>query len=131
MPVYLLAILALVLGSACRGDDSEDEPAPSPPSAPAGGSASGGASASGGRSTTGGTSTGGSAGAAVDCAAVCAQVSALCPGRTDISEIWLDACRTACNARVQLRPDLALLEKTCVESAPTCNDAVACVANPT
>jgi hypothetical protein len=67
----------------------------------------------------------------VDCASLCATVGQLCAGRSDIDSVWLDACRTQCNARLQLEPSVAALEASCVGAASTCDVGIACVATPT
>jgi hypothetical protein len=66
----------------------------------------------------------------VDCAAVCGHVGDLCAGRSDIDAIWLDVCRSQCEARVQLQPDVAALEAACVAAAPDC-DSVGAPGAPT
>jgi hypothetical protein len=68
---------------------------------------------------------------AVDCAAVCGHVGDLCAGRSDVDATWLDVCRSQCQARMQLEPDVAALEAACVAAAPDCNTGVTCVATPT
>ncbi|HEY4188295.1 MAG TPA: hypothetical protein VGP07_24690 [Polyangia bacterium] len=67
----------------------------------------------------------------VDCAAVCGQVGDLCAGRSDIDAAWLDVCRSQCQTRLQLQPDVASLEAACVGAATTCDTGVTCVATPT
>ena len=67
----------------------------------------------------------------MDCQALCGRVEILCIDRTDINDVWLDACRSACDARVRVAPSTAELEQRCVGEAATCNAAVTCVASPT
>jgi hypothetical protein len=68
---------------------------------------------------------------AVDCAAVCGHVGDLCAGRSDVDATWLDVCRSQCQARMRLEPDVAALEAACVAAAADCDTAVTCVATPT
>jgi hypothetical protein len=128
-----LITLATVFGltSACGGAESDDHPGAGSPN---GGSVGGVAGAVAGSGPAGGKSAGGSGGTAgqgaVDCEAVCAHVKTLCPDRADISDVWLSACKSVCDARLQLTPDTAKLEQACVEAAETCNAAITCVATP-
>jgi hypothetical protein len=71
------------------------------------------------------------AGVPTDCTAVCGRVQELCSGRPEIDDLWLDACRSQCQARVQLEPDVAALESSCVIAASVCDTAVTCAATPT
>jgi hypothetical protein len=68
---------------------------------------------------------------AVDCEAVCNRVQTLCEGQSTIDENWLSVCRSACEVRLQVTPDVALLEQRCVESTTMCTAAILCVASPT
>jgi hypothetical protein len=136
IPWQLLA-LATALGptSACSGDGSDDHSGAGSSNGGSLGTVAGASNAgspAGGQSAaeTGGTSgTAGQAGA-VDCEAVCAHVKVLCPDRTDISDVWLSACKSVCDARVQLTPEVARQEQECVEKAATCNASITCVAMP-
>lgn len=67
---------------------------------------------------------------AVDCAAVCGHVKTLCAENTTISDVWVEACTSACDARVQLTPDVAELEQACVMAAADCGAAINCVTAP-
>ncbi|HYQ43828.1 MAG TPA: hypothetical protein VER11_17730 [Polyangiaceae bacterium] len=94
-------------------------------------SAGGGASSGGSSSARAGASSGaGSTGQSVDCVAVCAHVKALCAENGAIDDVWLSACKSACDARVQVAPDTAELEQTCVMTAADCSAAIVCVASP-
>lgn len=120
---WQLIALATVFGltHACSGGGSDD-------SSRAGSSNAGSMGAVGGAS--GGSSGTAGQAAAVDCEAVCAHVKMLCADRTDINDVWLSACKSSCDARVQLTPNTALLEQACVQAAATCNASVICVATP-
>jgi hypothetical protein len=48
-----------------------------------------------------------------------------------ISDNWIDVCTPACGVRLQVTPDVALLEERCVNAATDCTTAVQCVASPT
>ena len=65
--------------------------------------------------------------ATVDCPATCAHVAAVCEGQSNIDATWLDVCRSACMDRLQIIPDSALREQTCVFAATDCTTAVLCV----
>jgi len=96
-------------------------------------SAASGASAGGAAGASAGNSAGASAGSAgqtVDCAAVCGHVDTLCAENAAIDELWLSACKSACDARAQLTPAVALLEQACVMAAADCSAAIVCVASP-
>lgn len=132
----------LLVGTGCSGalalacSSSGSECGNSDCSPPIGGYANGGSPSalggtnSGGKSSAGSVGVGGTSAASVDCAAVCAHVKALCPDNAAISDVWLDVCESACDARVQVAPDTAALEQTCVMAAPDCSEAVNCVASP-
>lgn len=117
-----------VAAFSCSG--RSDEPAAAAGS-PSGGSinAASGSTASG-STAGGGTADSGGNGSVVDCGAVCARVKTLCPDNAAIDSVWLDACKSACNARVQLTPSVAQLERSCVMNATDCSASVVCVASP-
>ena len=128
--VVRLAVLAglWLLAPACSSGDDDDSN-----SGVGGTGASGGSSAAGGTAAGGSTSgAGGSGGQSpvVDCRALCDHVATVCAGQSTIDANWLDVCRSACDVRVQVAPDTAVLEKTCVDGAPDCTEAVLCVASP-
>lgn len=135
---WLLVSVSL-LGSlllSCSGS-SDDAPAGAGAGAPSGGATSAASGASAGGKSNAGVSgsagnlgSAGSAGPAVDCTAVCGHVKALCVDNSAISDVWLDACKTACEARVQVAPDIARLEQTCVSAAADCSASIVCVASP-
>src|SRR6478609_1642364 len=83
-----------------------------------------------GPASAGASSGAGSTGQSVDCVAVCAHVKALCAENGAIDDVWLSACKSACDARVQVAPDTAELEQTCVMTAADCSAAIVCVASP-
>lgn len=118
VPTWSWLLTALLI-TACGSDSSGG-----------GGTSSGGSSgsASAGSSSSAGGSAGGSA--QVDCAALCEHVHTLCSENTQIDALWLDVCRSACDARVKLTPKVAEAERACVENAPACSPAVICVASP-
>lgn len=126
-----LLIFAGSLGSAALSCSSGSDHGPASGGAPSGGSTSsaGGASA-GGKSGSGTSGSAGNLGGTVDCGAVCGQVKVLCAENSAISDVWLSACQSACDARVQLTPDVAELERSCVAAAANCDAAVMCVAAP-
>jgi hypothetical protein len=111
------------------GGDSDDGP-------PSGGASNGGSTnasggaAAGGKPSGGSSGTGGGSAQTVDCAAVCGRVKSLCEESNAVSDVWVDACKSACDARVQLTPDVAELEEACVMAAADCRTAIACVASP-
>lgn len=118
----LLAACA-VAGLGCSDDGAEPEES-------GGSSGAGNSAGAGGSSSSGGGSGGTSGAASVDCAALCERVRTLCPGEPEISELWLDACRSSCDARVQVAPEIAEREQRCVDEATACDVAVLCVAAP-
>jgi len=85
-----------------------------------------------GGGTGGAGPTGGSGGRAaeVDCAAVCERVRTLCEGQSTIDDNWVDVCTRACEIRVEVAPETAVLERDCVNAATTCTVAVLCVSSP-
>lgn len=95
-----------------------------------GGSVSVGGAAAGAKAGSSSVSAGGSSGVDVDCAAVCGHVKVLCADNGSISDVWVDACKSACDARVQLTPAVAELEQTCVMAATDCSASINCVASP-
>ena len=113
------------------GESSDGRPGPASGGSPNGGSinASGG-TASGGKPSGGSVGIGGGSGQSVDCTAVCGHVKVLCKETNAISDVWLDACESACDARVKLTPAVAELEKSCVMAAADCSAAINCVASP-
>jgi|SRR6478735_720872 len=127
-PLLALATLTAET-SACSGTGSDDSGGGSANAGSPGGSGGAVAGNSAGGQATGGTS-GSSPSGMVDCEAVCAHVKTLCSERAEIDDVWLSACKSACDARVQLTPDTARLEQTCVDAAVTCNASIACVATP-
>jgi hypothetical protein len=121
---FVLALSSLLFS--CSSESSDDD-----------GSDSGGSSGSGrgGSGAAGGTATGGTGGSAgnapvVDCAAVCERVRSACEGQSTIDDNWVDVCTRACDVRVQVAPESAVLERDCVNAAATCTAAVLCVASP-
>ncbi|HKO52750.1 MAG TPA: hypothetical protein VJV79_33815 [Polyangiaceae bacterium] len=124
--LFLVSVAGLSAFSLSCGGGSDD------PKASAG-AANGGSSGAGSGASAGGkpgAGTGGNGGSGVDCGALCGQVKALCAESSPVSEVWVDACESACGARVQLTPDVAQLEQTCVMAAAGCSAAVSCVASP-
>jgi len=66
----------------------------------------------------------------VDCHALCGQIKTLCASNAQIDDNWLSVCESACDARVQVLPDVAAQWKACVDAATDCNAGVACVSTP-
>lgn len=126
-----IGLLALACGSSSDDGPASGGASPGGSTSASGGlpSASGGAN-SAGKSGSENVGSGGSSGQTVDCAAVCGHVKTLCSENNAISDVWLDACKSACDARVQLTPDTAELEQACVMAAADCSAAVNCVATP-
>jgi len=126
----------LLIGSACVGalalacGESGSECGRADCSPAVGGDANGGSSSSLGGASSGGKPSGGTSGQSVDCTAVCGHVKTLCSENSAISDVWVDACKSACDARAQLTPEVAELENACVMAAADCSAAVSCVASP-
>jgi len=120
-------VLALSCGS---GSDAPASGGAANGGAANGGATNGGASNGGATSSGGTSSVGESSGQAVDCAEVCGHVKVLCTENSAIGDVWVDACKSACDARVQLTPNVAELERACVTAAADCNAAINCVVMP-
>jgi hypothetical protein len=131
LPTMLLLTAAGCLGGLALSCSSSSDGGPASGGSSHGGStsASGGTSA-GGNPGSGSGNFGGSAGQTVDCAAVCGHVKSLCAENNTVSDTWVSACKSACDARVQLSPDVAELEQACVMAAADCSAAINCVASP-
>jgi len=67
---------------------------------------------------------------AVDCAAVCDRIAAICAGMSTIDDNWLSICRSNCEVRVAVTPDTARAEASCVYGAGDCTTAVMCAVDP-
>lgn len=61
---------------------------------------------------------------------MCGHVKTVCSENSAVSDAWVDACKSACDAREQLTADVAELEQAWVMGAPDCRAAVSCVASP-
>jgi len=129
-PVAGFVALALLV-EACSSDESGDGDSDTggTGSGAAGSSGNGGAGGAGASSTGGAGGTGGQA-PLVDCGAVCNRVRMICEGQSTIDDNWVDVCTRACEIRVEVAPETALMEKNCVDGATTCTTAVLCVASP-
>jgi hypothetical protein len=130
MAKWVSPFLVALVGFApsCSSDDSGDDGPAS------GGASAGGTSgaASGGTAGVSGSATGGNGGMVplVDCAGLCHRVRTTCEGQSTIDDNWVDVCTRACEIRVEVAPDTALLEKSCIEGTSDCTTATLCVASP-
>jgi len=124
-------ITAGCLGTLALSCSSTSDNGPASGGALNGGATSASAGANSGGGPSGGSvGTGGTSAQTVDCAGVCGHVKTLCSENNTISDVWVDACKSACDARVQLTPDVAELEQACVMAAADCSAAINCVTAP-
>jgi hypothetical protein len=125
--LVLLLVAFAPLVQACSSDESGDDGSERGGSNAGGtGGAQGGA---GGASGTAGVGAGGTP--LVDCAGLCNRVRTTCEGQSTIDDTWVDVCTRACEIRVEVAPETALLEKTCIEGTTDCTTAILCVSMPT
>jgi hypothetical protein len=123
--IALLAALAPLV-PACSSDESGDDD-----SERGGSNAGGTAGSQGGAGGASGTAGLGGGTPLVDCAGLCNRVRMTCEGQSTIDETWVDVCTRACEIRVEVASETALLEKACIEGTTDCTTAILCVSMPT